>query len=57
MEHRERDKSPQKKQPSEGRRKQTQSAPQLPERTNEAPHRVPPVRPPTPEDDRGDSRE
>ena len=57
MENRERDKGRKKKQPSEGRRKQTQPAPQLPERTNEAPHRVPPVPPPTIEDDCGESRE
>ena len=56
MKRRERDKGPKKVQPGEGRRKQKQSDPQLPERTNEAPHRVPPVQPPTPEDDRGDSR-
>ena len=56
MKRRERDKGPKKVQPGEGRRKQTQPDPQVPERTNEAPHRVPPLRPPTPEDDRGDSR-
>jgi len=57
LKQRESDKGPKKKQPSEGSRKQTQTAPQLPEKANEAPRRVPPLRPPTPEDDRGDSRE
>jgi hypothetical protein len=41
-----------KKQQKERGRKNEQPAPQLPKGPKEAPHRVPPVRPPSPEDDR-----
>jgi hypothetical protein len=52
MKDRERDKDPKKnQQPDERRRKQAKRAPQLPEKPNEAPGRVPPVRPPAPQDD------
>ena len=57
MKRQERDKGPKKVQPGEDRRKQAKRGPQLPQKPNEAPGRIPPVRPPTPDDDRGDSRE
>ena len=57
MKHQVRDRGSKKKRQKEGGRKQVKEpAPQLPEAPNEAPHRAAPSRPPTPEDDRGDSR-
>jgi hypothetical protein len=55
MKHQVRDRGSKKKRQGEGGRRHVKKpAPQLPEAPNEAPHRAP--RPPTPEDDRGDSR-
>jgi hypothetical protein len=41
-----------RKQQKKGGRKSVKPGPQLPKGPHEAPHRVPPVRPPAPEDDR-----
>ena len=49
--------SPRKQKDPQRGRKQVKPAPQLPEGPNEAPHRAPPLHPPVPEDDRGDSQE
>jgi hypothetical protein len=51
MKRQARDKGFKKKQQKERGRKNVKPAPQLPKGPNEAPQRVPPVRPPSPEDD------